>query len=321
MMPSFFRDLVARDILTKGRILSTADGFRAVLVSLAEILCGRGIDTLPGEQGQPLECRWFFDDWYLYAVPAGSGHVYSLFKLREQEHDLELGRYADGDTPGVTVCFLSFRTEVLLYCLEDPSPANRQALSAEINRVVAKPGQTHDPALKAYFVRPEAEAPYLMAELYVRFIASFSKDGILPVPKDYEAIAAKEDRIPRFLEENNQVAGYTVCDHRQLFIRHLSRFEKLAILATHTGNTSFHSFAAEVRFHALFLMPLARVGIPFTGHSFYASAIRADLSISGSDYAWLYPYYNPDSYLVRQQEACHPGCEHGYSMELLSAVP
>ncbi|MGM9588831.1 MAG: hypothetical protein ACI3V0_01500 [Faecousia sp.] len=320
MMPSFFRDLVARDIVTKDRILSTADGFQAVLVSLAEILCGRGIDTLPGEQAQPLECRYFFDDWYLYAVPAESGHVYSLFKLREQEYDLELGLYADGDTPGVTVSFLSFRTAALLHCLEDPSPANRQALSAEINRVVAKPGQTHDPALKAYFVRPEAEGPYLIAELYVRCIASFAKDGILPVPKYYETILEKQGRIPRFLEENNLSAGYTVCDHRQLFIRHLSRFEKLAILATHTGNTSFHAFAAEVRFHALFLVPPAKIGIPFTGRSLYASAIRADLSIKGSDHAWLYPYYNPNSHLVRQQEACHAGCEHGYSIELFHAV-
>ena len=35
-------------------------------------------------------------------------YIYSLLKFREQEHDAEDGSPADGDTPGVTISFISF---------------------------------------------------------------------------------------------------------------------------------------------------------------------------------------------------------------------
>lgn len=306
MIPQFFQTLVAQNCLPESRIHTTPDGFQAAAVSLAELLQQKGIDALPGDSGRALECRLFFDDWCLYAIPARDRHVFSLFKLREQEYDKALGLIADGDTPGITVSFIAFHPERLLQCLAEPSPANRKTLSEEISRVVSWPRQHHDPQLKAYFARPEAEGPYLMAGLYIRHVASFAKNGMLPVPQHYETIFRKQGRIPRFLEANNREAGRVVCDHRYLYLQDLSRQDQLAILATHTGNTSFHSFAAEIRFHALFLTPLANIGIPFTGHSLYASAIRADLSISGSEWGWLYPYYHSNSRLIRQQERCHP---------------
>ena len=36
----------------------------------------------------------------------GDECTYSLFKMREQEHDAKQGLYADGDTPGVAVPFI-----------------------------------------------------------------------------------------------------------------------------------------------------------------------------------------------------------------------
>ena len=313
-LPQFYSRLMALGYLTEGEIQSTSDGFRAVTPSLADILARKGVTTFPGDDGRALECRLFFDDWHLYAVPGRKGDVYGLFKLREQEYDAQLGLEADGDTPGVTISFISFHAACLERCLLDPTDENRCALAQEINRVVAYPRQLHHPDLKAYFIRSEAEAPYLIARLYVQHAASFARDGVLPVPKHYRTIyreflsSGKGIRIPRFLEKNNMAAGYTVCDHENIYIQDkaaLSGFEKLAILATHTGNVSIHSFAADVRYHALFLTRFARIPLPFTGSSAYASAVRADLSIQDREFQGPQPYYRLNSLLVRQQLAHH----------------
>jgi len=316
-LPKLYSNLIEVGYLTADSIRCTQDSFFAAVTSLSDILAAAGIDTFPGSSGQTLECRYFFDDWYLYAVPDVSDYVYGLFKLREQEYDAELGLESDGDTPGVTVSFISFRTELLLKCLLNPSVSNRKSLADEINRVVAYPRQSHHPRLKAYFIRPEAEGPYLIAELYIRHIASFLRDGVLPVPKHYEQIfqdslkpsaSHRQRRIPRFLEENNQSAGHLVCDHQRLYIQNpysLSVYEKLAILATHTGNTSPHSFAAEIRFHALFLTWYAKLPIPFVGGSAYTSAVRADMSIKDSEFQGPQPYYHPNSRLMKTQHLHH----------------
>ena len=63
--------------------------------------------------------------------------TYSLLKLREQEYDAEDGAPADGDTPGVTISFISFNCEILTRCLSYPTDENRKKLNSEINRVVA----------------------------------------------------------------------------------------------------------------------------------------------------------------------------------------
>lgn len=316
-LPKLYTALIDMGCLTASSIHCTPDHFYTAATSLAEILDSMAISTFPGSSGQILECRNFFDDWYLYAVPGADDYVYSMFKLREQEYDLEQGLEADGDTPGVTVSFISFRTDLLLNCLLTPILPNRKALADEINRVVAYPRQSHDPHLKAYFIRPEAQGAYLIATLYVRHIASFAHNGFLPVPDHYTAAfqasirpgaSSCQKRVPGFLEENNQAAGRLVCDHKKIYIQNsrcLSEYEKLALLATHTGNTSVHSFAAEIRFHALFLIWYAKIPLPFVGGSAYASAIRADLSIQDREFQGPTPYYHPESRLMKEQLAHH----------------
>ncbi|MGN0977774.1 MAG: hypothetical protein ACI4PH_06940, partial [Faecousia sp.] len=262
------------------------------------------------DQDQERDCDKFFDDWYLYAVPWDCGYICSLFKMREQEHDAEKGLIADGDTPGVTVSFIAFETDILKNCLADPSFANRKALNREINRVVAKRGQRHHKALKAYFVRPQAEGPYLIAELYVSFLAGLAENGCLAVPDHYAALCRDEKgRLPRFLAANNEAAGYPVCDRNTIRLRdpgRLTPFEKNALLATHTADTSFHAFAAEVRYHACFLVQAARIPIPFLGRSVYDSAIRADMTIGETELEGPAPFHNPNSRWVRQQKKYHP---------------
>lgn len=308
-LPELFGWLMELGCFSEAEIYTTSDGFCAVTISIADILAHRDITTVPGSSGVPLDCRLFFDDWYLYAVSDGVDCTYSLFKMREQEYDAKLGRNADGDTPGVTIPFISMYTEILQECLRAPTPENRIRLNEEINRVVAYRGQRHSEALKRYFIRTEAQGSYLVAKLYTEYIASLAEHGWISVPERYEQEYKKRGlrgRVPQFIEENNESANKMICDHKKIHVGdplHPTEWERLAILATHTGNTSFFSFAAEVQFHAKFLTWWAKFPVP--GGSPYASAIRADMSIGDAEFAGPTPYYRPDSRIVRKQYHCH----------------
>ncbi len=311
--PSFFQYLSDKKLINSDHVLFTKDGFYMINMSISSILISKGIETFPDRENRILECRNYFDDWFLFAVPGKTEYEYGLLKMREQEHDLERGIQADGDTPGVTISFITFDAGILKSCLENPSAENRKKMGMEINRVVAYPKQNHHPALKEYFIRPQAEAPYLIAETYVYHIASFSTAGILNVPKAYKEIyqkkvaSGKYVRVPDFLDQNNRDANRAVCDHEKIYIQNvkqLSWYEKLAVLATHTGNVSYHSFAAEIRYHAMFLKKLMKIRLPLAG-SPYASAVRADMSIGDKEFQGPTPYYNLSGKIVLEQEKYH----------------
>ena len=310
-LPELFERLVELQCLSKTEISGASDGFCVTAVSVADVLARRGITNVPNSQGALLECSLFFDDWYLYAVPAHDHCAYGLFKMREQEYDAKLGRNADGDTPGVTISFVALQKNVLLDCLGEPTAENRTRLNEEINRVVAYRGQRHSETLKQYFVRTESQGAYLIAKRYTEYIASLAQDGCLSVPERYASDYGKQgtrDRVSRFIEENNRNAGKVICDHKKIYICdpiHPTEQERLAILATHAGNTSFFSFAAEVQFHARFLTWWTKIPVPFTGKSPYASAIRADMSIGDAEFAGPTPYYWPNSRIVKEQYNCH----------------
>ena len=315
--PMLFRQLQTMGCLKETDILHTRDGFYLAYRSVADMLARKNILDFPDSEGKRQVCSSFFDDWFVYAVPEQDDWVYSLLKLREQEHDQIPGAAADGDTPGVTICFIRFDCGILLDCLRDPSDENRRKLNAEINRVVARSGQRHHEALKRYFVNPQSEGAYLVASVYTKHIAAMAEQGCLPVPDFYREMArqytagkhsAKVSRLPKFLESLNQEAGYTVCDNEKIFIQDPAapnRFECAAILASHTGNTSVYSFAAEVEYHARFLVPIARFRIPLIGKSVYASAVRADMTVGDTEFQGPAPFYRPDSRIVMNQYHCH----------------
>ena len=316
-LPGSFVRLIEAKCINQSDITHTEDGFFFVNKSISDILAEKGIFDFPDSMGEILPCNRFFDDWFLYAVPDISEYTYSLLKLREQEHDAEEGSPADGDTPGVTISFIALTMEILFKCLTDPTAQNRQALNAEINRVVAHKGQRHHKALKRYFVKPASLGAYLVASLYTKHIASFAKSGLLDVPEYYKEIVQRSvsyknrikfTRLPRFIALLNQQAGYTVCDNSKLYIRNLENpdiYASAAILATHTGNTSLYSFAAEVEYHARFLTPLAKVKIPFFGKSIYDSAIRADMTVGDTEFEGPAPFYRSDSRIVKRQYQHH----------------
>ena len=65
-----------------------------------------------------------------------------------------------------------------------------------------------------------------------------------------------------------------------------------------------HSFAAEVRYHAMFLNAPARIRLPIVG-SPYASAVRADMSIGDKEFQGPTPYYHLTGRLVLAQMKYH----------------
>ena len=316
-IPNIFKCLLSDMCIDEHDILGTSDGFYMVHKSIANILSVKDIFDFPDTSGERLACGKFFDDWFLYAVPNDNDYAYSLLKLREQEHDTEDGSPADGDTPGVTISFISFDSERLLDCLADPTNENRKKLNTEINRVVAYRGQRHHIALKRYFKNPESQGAYLVAERYVKTIASYASEGKLEVPDFYKEIvqqsisyktSAKLARLPRFIEALNKAAGRVVCDNEYIYLKdceELTDQEVLAILATHTGNTSIYSFAAEIEYHARFLTTLAKIKIPFFGRSIYDSAIRADMTVGDTEFEGPAPFYKETSKIVKRQYALH----------------
>ena len=316
-MPKIFGKLLSEAYIKQSDILQTPDGFRLIYKSLSDILSEKGIFDFPDSDGKRLMSGKFYDDWFLYAVPSEENHTYSLLKLREQEHDAKDGSPADGDTPGVTISFIAFSCEILLACLTNPSDENRMKLDGEINRVVARRGQRHHKALKQYFINAGSEGAYLVADLYTTVIASCARDGCLNVPEHYQKIvkhhhahkhSKKLARLPDFIEALNRKAGYVLCDHDRLYIQNPekpTRYEAAAILATHTGNTSLYSFAAEVEYHARFLTPLAKLKIPFFGKSIYASAIRADMTVGDTEFEGPAPFYHPESRIMKRHYALH----------------
>ena len=316
-MPKIFWQLQSEGSVNPSDVLKTPDGFWLIYKSLSDILSEKDIFDFPNSDGERLLCSKFYDDWFLYAVPNGEDHTYSLIKLREQEHDTKDGSPADGDTPGVTISFISFACERLLECIADPSDENRRKLDGEINRVVARRGQTHHDNLKRYFLNPKSQGSYLVADLYATHIAALAQNGYLNLPEHYKKIAKQHHtrrnskklaRLPDFIEELNRKAGYVLCDHEKLYIQNPKKptqYEATAILATHTGNTSVFSFAAEVEYHARFLTPLAKIKIPFLGRSVYASAIRADMSVGDTEFQGPTPFYQAASKIVKRQYALH----------------
>ena len=153
--------------------------------------------------------------------------------------------------------------------------------------------------------------------MYTKHIAAFAKNGCLALPDAYQAIvqksisyknSAKFARLPAFMAALNDKAGYVVCDNERIYLRDpecLSGYESAAILATHAGNTSVYSFAAEVEYHARFLTPLAKWKIPFFGRSVYDSAIRADMTVDDTEFEGPAPFYQEGSKIVRRQYELH----------------
>ena len=82
-MPSFFQYFSDKKLINSDHVLSTKDGFYMIGRSISSILISKGIETFPDREGRILECRNYFDDWFLFAVPGKNEYVYGLLKMWE----------------------------------------------------------------------------------------------------------------------------------------------------------------------------------------------------------------------------------------------
>lgn len=290
--------------------LRTEDGFSMCPVPLADILNDMGITDTGISELNTADVQSYYDDWHLYCIDMGQT-VYSLLKMREQEHDYVPG-YADMDNPGVTISFISFDI-ALLRNLEDPDIPREESLPAFVagfRTVTDLPNQTHDPLLQQYFSDPHAAAPYLVAQAYLQKLFSLHPDGIIPLP---ENMSTAPKRIWKGLENLNRIAGKTIYDAAANCLRIAdpaapTDAERYAVLAVHTGNLTFNSFAAEVKFHADALIAWQKK-IPILGKRWwYASAIRADMQVEPEELirkTFFSGYYKEDGPTVELQASIH----------------
>jgi len=307
-MPDLFNVLIEDKYLLCTQIDTTSDGFFISQQSLSHILKAAGINELVDDK--PLDCDQYFDDWYLYVIRNETEEVYSLVKMREQETDgSNATNNGDNNDPGVTISLIPFDINILQNCLSNDSTANKIALYNEINKVVLLNNQTHSTALQQYFSNPASDAAYNIAELYIQHIVNSSNDNFVPLPLIYKSIlqnSKEHGRIAEFIDSINANAGYTVCDNEKIIINskeHLTSFEKYAILATHTGNVSLNSFAAEIQFHADALESwYGKINL----FNAYEKAIRADMAIGEEkESGFVDEYYDLDSDIVRTQAEYH----------------
>ena len=287
--------------------IRTGDGFAMCAMPLADILEGMGIHDTGLSAANPADVQSYYDDWYLYSV-TGEKTVYGLVKMREQEYDFVPG-YSDRDDPGITVSFIPFDFSLPERLKEDRNSALPDFV-AEFRRVTELPGQHHDPILQKYFSDPSAQAPYTIAECYLKKLLQGAVDGRIPLPN---RMRTAPKRVLAHIEKLNSAAGRTVCDLQNGYISvldptHPTAEEEYCLLITHTGDPDFNSFAAEVEFHAAALVsPMGR--IPVLGKTkWYASAIRADMQLETDGWfrsTFFSPYFDRRSRIVRRQAKIH----------------
>jgi len=288
--------------------LRTRDGFRLCRVPLSVLLHRMDISDTGISPINSRDVDSYLDDWHLYSVGESEPH-YSLIKLREQEHDYVPG-FADKDDPAVTVSFQPFPLETL-EALPRWAGADDRAMRRFVESfrdVTERFTVPHDPVLQRYFSDPASEAGYLIGETYVQKILALNPGGRIPLPDKF-AQAPK-----RLLDGLRQLTAGTTIFCPEEGCLEISApesptlAEQQAILAVHTCNLSYNSFAAEIQFHAEALVSWPRY-LPHVGTRYwYRSAIRADMQLERKSVLYerlLCPYYNNDSSLMKRQMALH----------------
>lgn len=286
--------------------LSTGDGFRLCREPLSALLHRMDISDTGISSLNKRDVDSYFDDWHLYAVHE---KVYSLIKLREQEHDYLPG-FADRDDPAVTVSFQPFPIQAL-----EALPRGAGPDCPEMERfvdcfrdVTERFTLRHDALLQRYFSDPASDAGYLIADTYIKKILALNPGGRIPLPDKF---SAAPKRLLEGIREITAGTGIFRPEEGCLYISDTAAptpAEQRAILAVHTGCLSSNSFAAEIQFHADALVSWPRY-LPYAGQRFwYRSAIRADMQLERKSVLYerlLCPYYHTNSALMRRQMALH----------------
>ena len=193
--PELFQTFHDASYVETNDVTYTHDGCYIIKKSLADILNQAGIHALyekePYTSEHSISVMNYFDDWYIYAIIDENAHVYSLYKMREQEYERDpdgdgQAQYAgmyDADDPGVTISFISFNTAILTACIDNPSNANKYNLYQELDKVIVSKKAEHDDTIVQYYDDIGSCGAYIIGEAYIQFIASLSENHQINAPE------------------------------------------------------------------------------------------------------------------------------------------
>lgn len=191
-------------------------------------------------------------DWYLYSVETDEDTVFSLIKLRDTT--------GYNTTPSVSVPFIELDIDQMqTYSNSD----NLALLDAEFDNIIYAENAKTNHVLSSYFERPESDALYVIPQIYVRLVIQnecidqnthiinmtrevSSKYALATLEKYQVGNSAGNPEIYDDNGTNDKSDDYIVI--ADLYNPTLA--EQECILAMHSGNPSFDSFAAEIVYHA-----------------------------------------------------------------------
>ena len=267
--PDDFKTLFGDSKLYNDEFVSTDDGFYMMTVPISTLCSRYNIsisNTITGDSVANTS------DIFLYRIVNGVSSANGVVILKTE----------NTSSSKVSISFIAFDYSKLTDCITLNTPTNVQALENELGRVLTS-SNSASTTLSDYFSEVSSDASYLIAETYIEKIVerTFVNNSLTLSAEVTTALANttnnKKYNMKAALDVYDTGSVYTVISNNGTDlgkitvanVDSLSYNAKNIILMSHTGNTSFHAFAAEVKYHA------DRVNYPFVGDN----ARIADMSI------------------------------------------
>ncbi len=321
-------DLYNWGLISGDDFVSTDDGFVMITKPLEDFFVARGLTEMwyYGQDPTTKERVYseesveeYLNDWYLFSLNQKPSPTYGLLCLRT---------CTSRAGNKVTVSFFEFNEQILLECLTIAT-MNSQAMfdfGRNFSWVIGSFENIDDYYLKhsedlvSYFAETESDAPYAIAEQYIKKLVSLNVNGFIEVPTAFQEIMRDEDDA-HYLKKG----VCTITENDPIYFANTSAIhiddvnnprmaEKCVILAAFAGDVNFHSFAAEVEYHAEKTIASARWR-PITDISkkIYSKACRADMTTVeeyvkfGLNLSDFYDsYHHLDNKIVTKQRDAHP---------------
>ena len=294
--------LLAQNLLQQEEILTekgSGTEFFALTASVGDLLERAGYAHLISEV-LPLNNP----DWYLFAVD----ETYGLYSMR-----------TSGSVIGASVSFVALDTEPLLALLQGHTDRATDLTNALAAVAKSSGGGKHSAILSGYFADPASSGAYVIAEAYVEVLIARAEDGMVPAPSHYADCPADDPELARItaalryldtlyegliLWEGDRPAGIRIGDPEKP-----SDHEKQAVLALHTMNVTFCSFAAEIAAHAAGCdNALINLIYGYDRCKISDMVVQKYSSTAGTVARWDndFGFYNLNSTGVKKQEKAHP---------------
>lgn len=215
-----------KNLITINDLIATDDGFAMCLKDISVLSTSLGYTNINGYDLS------LYTSWYLYGISDVNlrNTVYSILKMRIPSEE--------GDNRGVSIPFVSFD-------INEFYPDNSNFGKIIYSMTNAGIRSKADKILMNYFSNIDSKGSYLIAESMLNKIIQSNNENTF----NYKQTgASKVDRIMEYLRSNESI---TLNESAGTFtVNSWDQNAERAILAIHTGNTSFNSFAGEVRYHA-----------------------------------------------------------------------